>query len=256
MKNIYGVLCLWLIGISPAFCGGTMGMHMQHMPLDLKDKAALQRGAKLYMNYCSGCHSLKYLRYSQLARGLDLMMQDGKPHRQLLHNNLIFSQAEVFDPIEIAMPEVNSRQWFGVVPPDLSLVSRVRGVDWLYTYLKGFYEDKRKPFGVNNLIFPDVAMPNVLSVLQGRQVAVYQAQNAKHSENPRIDYLQVVEPGLMSQAEFDRSIQDIVTFLSFVGEPLQNYRKDLGVWVLGFLSILLIFSYLLKKTYWREIKKV
>jgi ubiquinol-cytochrome c reductase cytochrome c1 subunit len=244
---------------SSAFSAGGMSAHMQRVDIDVSDKAVLQRGARLYMNYCSGCHSLKYLRYSQMAKGLGLFANDGKPGGDLLHNNLIFTSATVHDPVTIAMPEVDSRQWFGVVPPDLSLVARVRGSDWLYTYLKGFYEDTSKPFGTNNLIFPDVAMPNVLYNLQGRQIAVFKEQTEQaHGESRTtrvLRNLQVIEPGEMSAPEFERSVIDLVTFLAFVGEPLQLERAGLGFWVLGFLVILLFFSYLLKKEYWRALKK-
>lgn len=229
------------------FAGAEMSAHMQKISVNVSDKAAMQRGAKLYMNYCSGCHSLKYLRYSQMAKGLGLINDEGVPFTNLIENNLIFNKAMINDPLQIAMPEVDSRQWFGIVPPDLSLVARVRGSDWIYTYLKGFYEDNSKPFGANNLIFPDVAMPNVLYGLQGRQIGVF-----KEGE---LRYLQTVEPGEMSGAQFERAVVDLVTFLTFVGEPIQKDRVSLGFWVIGFLLILLIFSYLLKKEYWKVLKK-
>jgi ubiquinol-cytochrome c reductase cytochrome c1 subunit len=233
--------------------------HLLHAHVDLANKGSLQRGAKLYVNYCSGCHSLKYLRYSQLAQGLELLTYDGQIDKHLLHNNLVFTSAQVGDPVKISMPPTDAREWFGKVPPDLSLVARVRGADWLYTYLKSFYQDNEKPFGANNWIFPDVAMPNVLAPLQGIQQPVYETKtfvfDGQEKTEEVIARLTTTEDGEMSEHQFDAAVNDIVSFLAYVGEPVKQKREWLGIWVLLFVFSFTLLLYALKKSYWSEIKK-
>ncbi|AHE68215.1 cytochrome c1 [Legionella oakridgensis ATCC 33761 = DSM 21215] len=149
----------------------TTAIEIKPVTIDLHDQARLQRGARLYMNYCSGCHSLRYLRYNRMAEDLGLTTFDGSVDKDLLTNNLIFTTAKLYDPIEISMPAEDARQWFGKMPPDLTLSGRERGAAWLYTYLKSFYIDHTRPFGANNLLVPDVAMPNILAPLQGEVIA-------------------------------------------------------------------------------------
>ncbi len=245
--------------ISGAALASSGGIHLQSAHVNLSDKASLQRGAKLYMNYCSGCHSLKYLRYSQLAKGLELMTYDGEIDKPLLYNNLVFTKASVGDPVKISMPPESAREWFGKVPPDLSLVARVRGADWLYTYSKSFYEDNEKPFGANNWLFPDVAMPNVLAPLQGIQVAQYKIKHFKYEGKTReekvIAHLMTVQEGSMSEHQFDSAVNDIVSFLSYVGEPVKQQRQWIGIWVLLFMAGFSVLAYALKKSYWSDFKK-
>ncbi|QMT58947.1 cytochrome c1 [Legionella sp. PC997] len=192
---------------------------------DVQDKASLQKGARLFMNYCSGCHSLKYLRYNHMAKGLGLIGFNGQINQDLLKSNLIFTQATINDPIRIALPPEDAKQWFGIVPPDLSLVAREKGMKWLYNYLNGFYKDDARPFGTNNHLVPDVAMPNILETLA-------------HD---------------LSEGQFDRNLQDLVTFLVYVGEPVQSIRHCLGYFVVGFLAILFLVAWGLKTIYWRKI---
>ncbi len=218
---------------------------MQSISIDITNKERLQRGAKLFMNYCSGCHSLKYMRYSRMAEDLGLTDFAGQINKNLL-NNLIFTQATVYDPIQIAMPPEDAKQWFGIVPPDLSLSSRERGARWLYLYLKNFYNDNSRPFGVNNLLVPNVAMPNVLEPLMGQQVLITDKES--HS-----DSLLLIKQGEMLPGDFDGALQDLVTFLVYVGEPSKLVRYHLGIFVILFLSILLIAAYYLKRIYWRRL---
>lgn len=222
-----------------------------HLPIkvDLSNKARLQRGAKIFMNYCSGCHSLRYMRYSQMGKDLGLTTFEGHVDKDLLFNNLIFTQAAIQDPIRISMPAVDARQWFGILPPDLSLVARKRGPSWLYTYLKSFYVDKSRPFGTNNLLIPNLAMPNVLEPLSGQTILpLNKDPNAEWSSRRII-------PGEMGSLEFDSTLSDLVHFLVYVGEPARLIRYKIGVGVLIFLFILLAFSYNLKKAYWQKLKK-
>ncbi len=183
-------------------------------------KASLQRGAKLFINYCSGCHSLKYMRYNQMAKGLGLLTFDGRVDDDLLKQNLIFTQAPVNAPIEIALSPEDAKKWFGVAPPDLSLVVRERGARWLYLYLSGFYNDKSRPFGVNNLLVHDVMMPNVLASL--------------------------------GKGNSMQDQRDLVTFLSYVSEPELETRYQLGWRVMAFLLIFLLIAFSLKKVYWQK----
>lgn len=256
MKRMVLTVAAYLCG--NAFAGGA-GIPLQKAHVDLSDSAALQRGARLYMNYCSGCHSLKYLRYSQLAKGLKLMTYDGNIDKPLLQNNLVFTKAAVGDPVKISMPAVDAREWFGKVPPDLSLVARVRGTDWLYTYLKSFYQDNSKPFGANNWLFPDVAMPNVLEPLQGVQVPQFETKRFEFEgevqEEKVISHLMPVHEGEMTEHQFDSAVNDIVGFLAYVGEPVKQTRQWLGIWVIAFVGVLAGLLYALKKSFWSEIKK-
>ncbi|WP_431606644.1 cytochrome c1 [Legionella maioricensis] len=221
-----------------------MEIAAQSISIDINNKERLQRGAKLFMNYCSGCHSLKYMRYNRMAEDLGLTDFAGQINKNLL-NNLIFTQATVSDPVQIALPPEDAKQWFGIIPPDLSLSARERGAHWLYLYLKNFYNDDSRPFGVNNLLVPNVTMPNVLEPLMGQQALVI--NNESH------DSLLLTKQGEMLPVDFDNALQDLVTFLVYVGEPAKLIRYRLGIFVILFLTILLIAAYYLKKIYWRRL---
>ncbi|WP_419421187.1 cytochrome c1 [Legionella sp. D16C41] len=217
--------------------------------IDLQDQASLQRGAKFFMNYCSGCHSLKYMRYNQMATDLGLTTFDGEVDKDLLFNNLVFTQAKLHDPIKIAMPAADAKQWFGKVPPDLSLSARVHGASWLYTFLKSFYADPKRPFGSNNLLIPGVAMPNILAPLAGKIIAVRE----NNQKEGAINHLLKIEDGEMTTQEFDNAIDDLVNFLVYVGEPVQLTRYRVGIFIIAFLSVFLIVVYLLKRSYWQKL---
>ncbi|MEJ1096055.1 MULTISPECIES: cytochrome c1 [unclassified Pseudoxanthomonas] len=212
---------------------------------DLSDKASLQRGAQAYMNYCSGCHSLKYLRYSRMAEDLGLTEDE-------VMNNLNFTGAKVGEQIQVSMPHANGEKWFGKMPPDLSLISRVRGSDWIYTYLKSFYLDESRPLGWNNKLFPNVSMPNPLWELQGLQHAEY-GEPDKATGERHVEKLQVAQPGRLTAAEFDQTVRDVTNFLEYAGEPAALKRQSIGVWVILFLAALTFLAYLLKQEYWKDV---
>ena len=246
---------LWLTGlIMLALTNLALSADMALLPVrvNIQDQSTLQRGAKMFMNYCSGCHSLRYMRFNRMAEDLGLTTFDGEIDTDLLFNNLVFTEAKIFDPIQIAMPAADAMQWFGMVPPDLSLVSRERGASWIYTYLKSFYVDKTRPFGANNLLKPDVAMPNVLESLSGEVILV--DENTLQGKTAYSHLLQIGK-GQMTTHEFDNALQDLVTFLVYVGEPAKLVRYRLGVGVIIFLCIFLVFAYQLKKFYWRRLPK-
>ena len=192
---------------------------LDHADTDIMDAASLQNGAKLFMNYCSGCHAISFMRYNRI--GKDLGLSD-----DLIKKNLMFAGNKIGETITVAMPEDAAASWFGGTPPDLSLVARSKGTDWIYTYLRSFYEDESRIFGVNNKVLVNASMPDALWSLREAQ----------------------------SEAEFDNSVRDITNFLDYVGEPAKLIRLRLGKWVLLFLGVLFVLAYLLKKEYWKDVK--
>jgi ubiquinol-cytochrome c reductase cytochrome c1 subunit len=215
-----------------------------HSGTDLGDRASLQRGAKLYMNYCSGCHSLKYMRYSRIGEDLGLSEDE-------VMNNLNFTGAKYGEQVQVALTEDHAKQWFGKMPPDLSVIARVRGSDWIYTYLKSFYQDESRPLGWNNKLFPNASMPNPLWEMQGLQRPVYGKKDA-NGEAP-VERLVLAQPGSQDAAAFDQTARDITTFLEYVGEPAALKRQSMGVWVILFLAFFTFLAWLLKKEYWRDV---
>jgi len=225
---------------------------------DVTNQASLQRGAKYYMNYCLGCHSMEHKRYQRIADDLNLP-------EDIMLENLVFTGDDLGDMINIAMPPDDAEGWFGLDVPDLTLVARSRGTDWVYNFLHTFYLDDSTLTGTNNKMLDNAAMPHVLWSLQGIQKAVYEDDEAcleaAESEEEAEDCDQVftgfeiVQEGRMSAREYDRMVLDIVNFLDYAGEPIQTERKRIGVWVLIFIGIFTLLSWLLYKEYWRDIKK-
>ena len=212
---------------------------------DLSDRASLQRGAQLYMNYCAGCHSLKYMRYSRMAEDLGLTEDE-------VMENLNFTGAKFGEQIQVALTPEHGTQWFGKMPPDLSVISRVRGSDWIYTYLKSFYLDESRPLGWNNKLFPNASMPNPLWELQGLQHAEFGPVDPATGER-HVEGLKVAQAGRQSAQEFDQTARDITNFLEYVGEPAALKRQSVGVWVILFLAALTFLAYLLKQEYWKDV---
>lgn len=198
---------------------GGAGVHLDHANTDINDQKSLQKGAKLFMNYCSSCHSIEFMRYNRIGKDLNISDAD-------IAKNLMFNGEKTGDTIVSSMPEAGANEWFGTTPPDLSLTARARGVDWIYTYLRGFYQDDSRPYGVNNHVLENASMPDVLWQLKQDQ----------------------------SEEKFDQDIRDITNFLDYVAEPAKLVRVDIGIKVLGFLFILFIFTYLLKLEYWKDVK--
>ena len=210
------ILALTLLSFN-VFAAGNL--HLDHANTDISDAASLQNGAKLFMNYCSGCHAISFMRYNRIAE--DLSLSDS-----LVAEHLMFAGEKPGDTITTTMPKEAATKWFGGPPPDLSLVARSKGTDWIYTYLRSFYEDESKIFGVNNKVLENASMPD----------ALWSLKKAK------------------SEAEFNQDVRDITNFLDYVGEPAKLIRTSLGVWVLLFLSVLLVLTILLKKEYWKDVK--
>jgi ubiquinol-cytochrome c reductase cytochrome c1 subunit len=210
---------------------------------NIANTASLQRGAKYFVNYCMGCHSAQYVRYNRLAQDLQLTEDQ-------LVQNLMFTGKRPFDTMDNAMEPADSVRWFGVSPPDLSLIARSRGTDYLYTFLRSFYEDPSRPSGANNIVLPSTAMPYVLWQLQGTQRAVFEK-----AENGAEEFhgFELVRPGVLSETEFDQVVRDIVNFLDYIGEPVQTQRQALGIRVIAFLLVFLLIAYMLKKEIWKDV---
>ena len=234
------LLALLLLPLTALAAGG--GVLLDRSPDVQGNHASLQNGARLFVNYCLNCHGLSFVRYNRLT---DLGLSE-----QQIKDNLMFTADKVGEPMRVAASASDQKQWFGVAPPDLSLVARARasadgsGADWLYTYLRSFYRDEQRPTGWNNTLFANVGMPHVLWELQGQQALNQDSQK-----------LALAVPGQLSPAEYDQQIADLVGFLVWAGEPAAGFRKQLGIGVLAFLVILFGVSYALKKEYWKDVKK-
>lgn len=235
-KLLFMLLCApWL-----AFAAGP-AVPLDQAPDRSRDHAALQEGAKVFVNYCLNCHSASYFRYNRLT---DIGLTE-----QQIRDNLLFTSDRVGDLMTIAMRREDGKLWFGVPPSDLTVIARARssllegttGADWLYTFLRGFYRDDSRPSGWNNTVFPNVGMPHVLWELQGEQVMGPDGR------------LSLAKSGSMNPQEYDKMVANLVGFMTHMAEPKANFRKQLGIAVLIFLGILFVFAYALKREYWKDV---
>ena len=223
------------------------GVKLDKAHIELEDTASIKRGAKSFVQYCLNCHSASLMRYSRIAS--DMGMTDEEVSEQL-----ITTAAKVGDTMTVTMEQADAKNWFGSVPPDLSVISRARGVDWLYTYLRSFYRDESRPWGVNNLVYKDVGMPHVLWELQGLQEPIKNIVVTDEGlKQEVITGFKLIEPGKLNPQEFDAVILDLVHFLAYLGEPSKLQRLALGKWVILFLAVFLVLVYLLKKEYWKDV---
>lgn len=245
-------LILMFILVLPITVLASSGVDLQTANNNLQDKKSLQRGAKLYVNYCMGCHSLQYMRYQRMGDDLGIPTE-------VLEKNFLFSAEKVGELMTISMKKADAEKWFGVAPPDLSVIARARGVDWLYTYLLSFYLDSKRAIGINNQVFKDVGMPHVLWKLQGWQVPAPEEASAEGHGHQGAG-LVLKNRAQMTETKhhesvngYKRDVRDLVNFLAYVGEPMQLERRVIGKWVIFFLVIFLIVAYALKREYWRDI---
>jgi ubiquinol-cytochrome c reductase cytochrome c1 subunit len=228
----------------PVYANAAGGdVHLDKAPINLNNQESLQRGAKLFVNYCLNCHSANYMRYNRLT---DIGLSE-----EQIRANLLFTADKVGDTMQVAMAKGDAKAWFGVVPPDLTVEARARTADWLYTYLRGFYRDDTRPTGWNNVAFPNVGMPHILWELQGQQVLKLDEPLA--AGGVETHHLALDKPGSMTPAEYDLAIADLVNYMVYMAEPAQTDRKRLGVFVLLFLGLLFVVSYYLKKEFWKDI---
>ena len=245
MKKQLFVLLLALVPIW-AFAAGGEGIHLDKANIDPTNTQSLQRGARLFVNYCLSCHSASLMRYERMGNDLGIS-------EELVSENLMFTGGKVGELMTVATAPADAKEWFGTVPPDLTVIARSRGVDWLYTYLRSFYRDDSRNVGVNNLAFPDVGMPHVMWELQGWQEPIITTVKDHDGNEIKVVDLDLVEQGLMTPKEFDRAIRDLVNFLDYMGEPAKHDRRALGVKVLMFLFVFLVLAYLLKREYWKDV---
>jgi ubiquinol-cytochrome c reductase cytochrome c1 subunit len=241
MKKLLLVLGLFL----PILVMANEGAQLERAPIDPNNQASLQRGAKVFVNYCLSCHSAAYMRYNRMA---DIGLSDAQ-----IKANLLFAGEKVGDTMTVAMPKKDAKAWFGAAPPDLSVEARARGADWLYGYLRGFYRDDTRPTGWNNTVYEKVAMPHILWQLQGQQVLKVEEKVDAHGIKTEAHALVLDKPGSMSPAEYDATIADLVNYLVYMGEPAKNQRLQLGLIVLLFLGLLFVVTYYLKKEFWKDI---
>lgn len=260
--------------------GGGATFPNEKANINLEDKASLQNGAKIFINYCAGCHSMEYVRYSRIAQDLDLTEEQ-------VMENLVLGDKKFGDTLKKSMPSKLAKKWFGVDPLDLTLAARVRGNDWLYNYLTSFYADPAKPYGVNNTVFPDVGMPHILADLQGEQVlseewvsaefAIKSAKNvianAKATDSEKAEankalkdaeaekaklsadgkiFLQT-KKGSLTPEEYKEEMRDLVAFMAYTANPVKVKSKSMGIWAILFLCLLLVPAYFLKKEYWKDV---
>jgi ubiquinol-cytochrome c reductase cytochrome c1 subunit len=219
--------------------------------VDVENKASLQRGAHNFAQYCLGCHSLKYERWSRMAQDLDLPVE-------LLQRDIMPPGDKPAQYVLTTMPAADAEAWFGKTPPDLSLIARSRGVDYLYQLWTTYYVDPSRPTGANNLRLPSIAMPNVLSELEGLKRPVYKTEETKDAQGnihtaQVFDHFEIIAPGRLTEAEYQEFVRDTVNFLSYVGEPSQAARRHLGVWVVLFLLVFTWLAWLMKKEYWKDV---
>ena len=243
------IVALCLAGVDALAAGGAA---TEHADIDPNNTASLQRGARNFMNFCSGCHSAQYVRYSTIGKYLELS------DKQLV-DNLMFNAQKTFETINTAMPSADAERWFGSAPPDLSLMARSKGADYIYSFLKGFYVEPGSPTGVNNTVLVGTSMPHVLWELQGFQKAAFSEhketdEDGNETTKQHFEGFEPLTKGSLSSDEYDAFVRDTVNFLAHIAEPMRSDRRKLGVWVLIFLTVFLIIAIALKKEIWKDVK--
>jgi ubiquinol-cytochrome c reductase cytochrome c1 subunit len=240
MKGLLLLVFLW-----PGLALASSEVHLDRAPIDVTDAASIQRGARTFVNYCLNCHSAQYMRYNRLA---DVGLSE-----QQIRDNLMFIAEKVGETMTIPVKKSEQAEWFGAAPPDLSVIARSRGPDWLYSYLRSYYRDSQTATGWNNVVFPNVGMPHVLWELQGQQVLKVEEHEGEHGK-ARVSTLVIESPGTMSPREYDKLVADLVNYLVFMGEPVRAVRAQIGFAVLIGLGVLFVLAYLLKKEYWKDVR--
>lgn len=239
-----GIVLAGLLAASLVQAAGD-GVHLEPAENDVGNVASLQRGARNFMNYCAGCHSARYVRFNSVARGLEL------DEKQVI-DNLMFNAEKTFETIQASMSPDDAKRWFGQAPPDLSLIARARGTDYLYNFLKGFYVDADSPTGVDNRVLAGTSMPHVLWELQGYQRAVW-SESGEDGGDPTLERFEKITTGSLSAEEYDEFVRDTANFLEYISEPVRSTRRVLGVWVLMFLTVFLIIASMLKNQIWKDV---
>jgi len=249
MLRIFGAFAtLAFLASGSAVYAASGDVELESAGNDAGNIASLQRGARNFMNYCAGCHSAKYVRYKSIAKDL------GLTEEQVIEN-LMFNAEKTFETIESSMPMDAAARWFGQPPPDMSLMARARGTDYIFSFLKGFYLDSDSPTGVDNLHLPGTGMPHVLWELQGYQRAIFEEPggSAGTGSDPVFSHFENVSSGVLSPEDYDAFVRDTVNFLEYISEPVRATRRVLGVWVLMYLIVFLIIATMLKNQIWKDV---
>lgn len=242
MKKVLAILLLAL----PLSVFASATVKLDRAPVNPDDRESLQRGARVFTNYCLSCHSAQSMRYVRMT---DLGLSEAQ-----IKGNLMFASDKVGNTMTIAMRPKDAKAWFGAMPPDLSVIVRARGADWVYTYLRGFYRDVGRPTGWNNTVFDKVGMPHVLQDLQGQMVPVmHEVQGEDGKTHAVVDHLQLAKPGRITLPEYDAMVADLVNYLSWMAEPAKSQRMRIGVAVLAFLTLFLFVAFYTKKVFWKDI---
>lgn len=246
MKKVIITMMLALLPVTGFAAGGNV--KLDKVKVDLSDRASLQRGAKIFVNYCLSCHSAAYMRYNRMATDLGLTEEQVKENM-----GFITDEAGKFKAGALMKATINAdeaKAAFNTFPPDLSVTSRSRGANWIYTYMRSFYRDEKAPSGWNNVVFPNVSMPHVLWAWQGTNTAEIDTDEhgVKHFKS-----FKTVKAGSMNETDYDKAVTDLTAFMVYLGEPAKLVRYKMGVFVLLFLAFFLVFAYLLKKNYWKDI---
>jgi ubiquinol-cytochrome c reductase cytochrome c1 subunit len=249
------ILISWLasVGFVASAIASSGGMAWDKAPINTTDMQSLQNGAKVFVNYCLNCHSAAFMRYNRLK---DIGLTE-----QQIKDNLLFTTDKVGETMKATIDPRQAKDWFGANPPDLTVIARSRaaagqgsGADYLYTYMRTFYADEASPTGWNNLVFPNVGMPHVLWQLQGKRTPVYETRSEHGHDVKVFKGWQQETAGTMTPAEYDKAAADLVNYLQWMGEPVQDQRVRLGKWVLLFLAVLTFFTWRLNAAFWKEVK--
>ena len=248
VTNRISVLLAAFLATTGAYAAGDV--EMESAGNDVDNIQSLQRGARNFMNYCAGCHSARYVRYNTIARDLELSDEQ-------VANNLMFNAEKTFETIQASMPADDAKRWFGQPPPDMSLMARAKGTDYIYNFLKSFYLDADSPTGVDNHVLAGTSMPHVLWRMQGYQKAVYREELVPGRDDGTtrevFDKLEAVTTGTMTEVDYDAFVRDTVNFLEYIAEPERSTRRKVGVWVIIFLSFFLMLAIMLKKQIWKDV---
>jgi ubiquinol-cytochrome c reductase cytochrome c1 subunit len=250
MNKLIAILFLApaVLFVSPAAMAAAGGVRLDAAPIEPTDVVSLQSGARTFANYCLNCHSASLMRWNRL-------MELGLSESQIM-DNLIFDGSKVGDLMNVSMTRKDARKWFGAAPPDLSVIARARGADWLYSYLRGFYRDPARPTGWNNTVYENVGMPNPMWQLQGERVRVEpKGEQGKEGHAGAIGAVkyEMAKPGSLTPVQYDETVRDLVNFLVYIGEPAATSRKQIGIFVLLYLLALWPLVYLLKREFWKDV---
>ena len=250
------LITLFLLCMPVMAMASSGGFKLEKADINLENKQSLRHGAKLFVNYCLSCHSASYMRYNRMASDLGLSEKQVTEKMMFIADFDKLDQGEpkkIGDLMTVAMQKKDAKAFFGTEVPDLTVVSRARGADWLYTYLTTFYADEKRPFGVNNAVFSNVGMPHVLWQLQGMKKKVTVKEKDSHGHEVEHVKFETITEGTMSDVEFKHAMNDLVNFMVYMGEPIKLERQRIGIFVMFFLAFMFVLSYLLKKEYWNDI---